>query len=65
MMHMHIFIFFRHVFHKSCVDPWLLEQRSCPMCKSDILRAFGMHVSMQVSSSSQVRNKCDLDLTEY
>ncbi|CAG5121354.1 unnamed protein product, partial [Candidula unifasciata] len=32
----------RHVFHKSCVDPWLLDQRSCPMCKLDILRAFGM-----------------------
>ncbi|WAQ99501.1 GOLI-like protein, partial [Mya arenaria] len=33
----------KHVFHKSCVDPWLLDQRSCPMCKMDILRAFGMH----------------------
>ncbi|ESO93826.1 hypothetical protein LOTGIDRAFT_104529 [Lottia gigantea] len=35
----------KHVFHKSCVDPWLLEQRSCPMCKLDILRAYGMQVS--------------------
>lgn len=34
----------KHVFHKSCVDPWLLDQRSCPMCKLDILRAFGMQV---------------------
>ncbi|KAH9523247.1 hypothetical protein Btru_066202 [Bulinus truncatus] len=34
----------RHVFHKSCVDPWLLDQRSCPMCKLDILRAYGMQV---------------------
>lgn len=34
----------RHVFHKSCVDPWLLDQRSCPMCKMDILRAYGMQV---------------------
>ncbi|XP_050417377.1 RING finger protein 150 [Patella vulgata] len=34
----------KHVFHKSCVDPWLLEQRSCPMCKLDILRAYGMQV---------------------
>ena len=34
----------RHIFHKSCVDPWLLDQRSCPMCKLDILRAYGMHV---------------------
>nr|CAD2141040.1 unnamed protein product [Meloidogyne enterolobii] len=35
----------RHIFHKSCVDPWLLEHRTCPMCKSDILKAFGYHVS--------------------
>ncbi|KAL3086116.1 hypothetical protein niasHS_009686 [Heterodera schachtii] len=34
----------RHIFHKSCVDPWLLEHRTCPMCKSDILKAFGYHV---------------------
>ena len=37
--------YFRHVFHKSCVDPWLLDQRSCPMCKLDILRAYGMQVN--------------------
>ncbi|VDN55194.1 unnamed protein product [Dracunculus medinensis] len=36
----------RHVFHKMCVDPWLLEHRTCPMCKSDILKAFGYHVSL-------------------
>ncbi|KAL5012100.1 hypothetical protein ScPMuIL_010651 [Solemya velum] len=35
----------KHVFHKSCVDPWLLDQRSCPMCKLDILRAYGMHLN--------------------
>ncbi|XP_064637734.1 RING finger protein 150-like isoform X2 [Lineus longissimus] len=35
----------KHVFHKSCVDPWLLEQRSCPMCKMDILKAYGFHIS--------------------
>ncbi|KAE9551023.1 hypothetical protein FO519_005757 [Halicephalobus sp. NKZ332] len=36
----------RHVFHKTCVDPWLLEHRTCPMCKSDILKAFGYQVNM-------------------
>jgi len=34
----------KHVFHKSCVDPWLIEHRTCPMCKLDILRAFGINV---------------------
>ncbi|GFS14412.1 RING finger protein 150-like [Elysia marginata] len=32
----------RHIFHKSCVDPWLMDHRTCPMCKLDILQAFGM-----------------------
>ncbi|ELT95899.1 hypothetical protein CAPTEDRAFT_227655 [Capitella teleta] len=34
----------KHMFHKSCVDPWLIEQRSCPMCKLDILKAYGLQV---------------------
>ncbi|XP_051559490.1 RING finger protein 150a [Myxocyprinus asiaticus] len=32
----------RHVFHKNCVDPWLLEHRTCPMCKMNILKALGI-----------------------
>ncbi|KAK3611413.1 hypothetical protein CHS0354_034860 [Potamilus streckersoni] len=43
----------KHVFHKSCVDPWLLEKRSCPMCKMDILRAFGMHLNGSQESVPQ------------
>uniref|UniRef100_A0A914Z6B7 RING-type domain-containing protein n=1 Tax=Panagrolaimus superbus TaxID=310955 RepID=A0A914Z6B7_9BILA len=39
----------RHVFHKTCVDPWLLEHRTCPMCKSDILKAFGYQVNLNNS----------------
>ncbi|NXF32775.1 RN128 ligase, partial [Nyctibius bracteatus] len=31
-----------HLFHKNCVDPWLLEHRTCPMCKYDILRGLGV-----------------------
>ncbi|GFS14408.1 E3 ubiquitin-protein ligase RNF130 [Elysia marginata] len=42
----------RHVFHKSCVDPWLLDHRTCPMCKLDILQAFGMSM-------------CKLDMLAY
>ncbi|KAG7254301.1 hypothetical protein CRUP_015173 [Coryphaenoides rupestris] len=32
----------RHVFHRSCVDPWLLDHRTCPMCKMNILKALGI-----------------------
>lgn len=31
-----------HIFHKACIEPWLLERRTCPMCKSDILKALGV-----------------------
>lgn len=31
----------RHEFHKFCIDPWLLEHRTCPMCKMDILKHYG------------------------
>ncbi|CAH1159777.1 unnamed protein product [Phaedon cochleariae] len=30
-----------HEFHKNCIDPWLLEHRTCPMCKMDILKYYG------------------------
>lgn len=40
----------RHLFHKSCVDPWLLDHRTCPMCKMNILKALGIPVSMSQSS---------------
>lgn len=37
----------RHLFHKSCVDPWLLDHRTCPMCKMNILKALGIAVSLR------------------
>ncbi|KAM7535014.1 hypothetical protein Aperf_G00000089347 [Anoplocephala perfoliata] len=39
----------RHYFHKLCIDPWLLEQRSCPMCKLDILQAYDFRPDMDRS----------------
>uniref|UniRef100_A0A8C6YEA4 Ring finger protein 128 n=1 Tax=Naja naja TaxID=35670 RepID=A0A8C6YEA4_NAJNA len=36
-----------HLFHKSCIDPWLLEHRTCPMCKCDILKALGIEVNLR------------------
>lgn len=36
----------RHDFHKSCIDPWLLEHRTCPMCKMDILKHYGFVVGV-------------------
>uniref|UniRef100_A0A8D0C171 Ring finger protein 148 n=1 Tax=Salvator merianae TaxID=96440 RepID=A0A8D0C171_SALMN len=28
----------RHLFHKACIDPWLLNHQTCPVCKWDMLR---------------------------
>lgn len=36
------FSFFRHEFHKMCIDPWLVEHRTCPMCKLNILKELGV-----------------------
>ncbi|XP_066516625.1 E3 ubiquitin-protein ligase RNF128a isoform X2 [Hoplias malabaricus] len=33
-----------HYFHKVCIEPWLLEHRTCPMCKCDVLKALGVQV---------------------
>ncbi|XP_053165747.1 E3 ubiquitin-protein ligase RNF149 [Hemicordylus capensis] len=31
----------KHVFHRHCIDPWLLGHSTCPMCKLDIIKALG------------------------
>ncbi|XP_061482832.1 E3 ubiquitin-protein ligase RNF149 [Rhineura floridana] len=31
----------KHVFHRHCIDPWLLDHRTCPMCKLDVIKALG------------------------
>ncbi|XP_063314414.1 E3 ubiquitin-protein ligase RNF149 isoform X3 [Pelobates fuscus] len=33
-----------HIFHRLCIDPWLLEHRTCPMCKLDVIKALGFWV---------------------
>ncbi|GMT19224.1 hypothetical protein PFISCL1PPCAC_10521, partial [Pristionchus fissidentatus] len=35
----------KHLYHKTCIDPWLLDHRTCPMCKVDILKAYGFQIS--------------------
>ncbi|XP_006632900.2 E3 ubiquitin-protein ligase RNF128 isoform X1 [Lepisosteus oculatus] len=50
-----------HFFHKSCIEPWLLEHRTCPMCKCDILKALGVEPdieepSIMVPTAPEFRN---------
>ncbi|XP_071522661.1 uncharacterized protein [Panulirus ornatus] len=44
----------KHQFHKNCVDPWLLEHRTCPMCKMDILKYYGFVLSDSEESVLQI-----------
>ncbi|NXK02413.1 RN128 ligase, partial [Herpetotheres cachinnans] len=41
-----------HLFHKNCIDPWLLEHRTCPMCKCDILKVLGVEVDVEEGTES-------------
>ena len=38
-----------HVYHRKCVDKWLIRKRKCPLCKLDILQHF--RSSLQESES--------------
>lgn len=40
--------FTSHLFHKMCVEPWLLEHHTCPMCKYDILRREVQHIYIDI-----------------
>ncbi|CAD7012529.1 unnamed protein product [Ceratitis capitata] len=40
-----------HEFHKNCIDPWLIEHRTCPMCKLDVLKFYGFVVGDQIHTT--------------
>jgi len=42
-----------HIFHKACIEPWLLEKRTCPMCKCDILKALGVEEESKENISDE------------
>lgn len=43
----------KHQFHKSCIDQWLLEKRTCPMCKMDILKHYGLVAATEENESEE------------
>ncbi|XP_075429432.1 E3 ubiquitin-protein ligase RNF128 isoform X2 [Ascaphus truei] len=60
-----------HFFHKNCIDPWLLDHRTCPMCKCDILKSLGIeadeeegNTSMAIASVSSELQRSTLHVAE-
>ncbi|CAG0923315.1 unnamed protein product, partial [Notodromas monacha] len=51
----------RHEFHKTCVDQWLLDQRTCPMCKMDILKFYGLKLAPGMTESQESIIQIDTD----
>ena len=37
-----------HFFHTRCVDPWLVRNQTCPLCKLNIIGEFCLSVSFSV-----------------
>lgn len=43
----------KHIFHKECIEPWLLDKRTCPMCKCDIMKALGVEEETKEDMSTE------------
>ncbi|VDM34522.1 unnamed protein product [Hydatigera taeniaeformis] len=39
------------MYHRACIDPWLLKHRSCPLCKQNILIACGLSLAEEDAAS--------------
>ncbi|KAG2681846.1 hypothetical protein I3760_11G163000 [Carya illinoinensis] len=54
----HVLPVCNHMFHLNCIQRWLMESRTCPMCRSSIDRVFGckklVHATSETHSSDAV-----------
>ncbi|XP_018602123.1 E3 ubiquitin-protein ligase RNF128a isoform X1 [Scleropages formosus] len=54
-----------HFFHKSCIEPWLLEHRTCPMCKCDILKVLGVEPDVEEEEAAATPDPAVPDFRLY
>lgn len=54
----------KHIFHKKCIDPWLYERQTCPICKLDILKAVGFHHKFVADGSPDMDRRHIIPITE-
>merc|ERR1711972_129034 len=40
-----------HVFHKKCIEPWVLDKGTCPMCKLNVFVALGLEGRQSASNA--------------
>ena len=40
-----------HVFHKKCIEPWVLDKGTCPMCKLNVFVALGLEDRQSASNA--------------
>ncbi|XP_067852062.1 E3 ubiquitin-protein ligase RNF130 isoform X2 [Heptranchias perlo] len=52
----------KHVFHKLCVDPWLNEHCTCPICKLNILKALGILLIDPLQPDTHFAENSTLDM---
>lgn len=45
-----------HYFHKNEIDTWLFENQTCPICKIDVLKAYGLDIK---TSSGFIRRQLE------
>ena len=49
-----------HMFHKACIDPWLLERYTCPLCKRNILEEPSQVTVEQTNTNRECQGAHDL-----
>lgn len=45
-----------HLFHKKCIEPWVLDKGTCPMCKLNVFVALGLETPEQASQNNRAQN---------
>lgn len=45
-----------HLFHKKCIEPWVLDKGTCPMCKINIFVALGLETEEQAAANTTTGN---------
>ncbi|KAG5685055.1 hypothetical protein PVAND_014257 [Polypedilum vanderplanki] len=44
----------KHEFHRNCIDPWLLQNYTCPLCKCRVLKQYGFVITSSQESIIQL-----------